>query len=101
MLSQFQLNCIGAQDDCQICFTEATGLSVHLTTHEQFNRNQVINFASYSPPGNFTNKSNTDFFLLIIVEIFKIILKFKKFFQLPSSHEPRKFQIVKMFLKRK
>ena len=63
MLHQFQLNCIDAQDDCVICLTEAMGLSIHLTSHfNQFNPNQVINLASYSP-GNFMDESNTDFFL--------------------------------------
>ena len=97
MLPQFQLNCIDAQDDCPICLTEVMGPSVHLTSHEQFNPSQLINLASYSPLGNFMDESNTDFVLLNIVEVFQIIFKFQKTFQLPSSHEPRKFQIVKFF----
>ena len=62
MRAQSQFNCISAQDDCPICLTEAIGLSVHLTLHEQFNPNQVINLASYSHLGNFMDESNTDFF---------------------------------------
>ena len=38
-MPEFQLNCIDAQDDCLICLTETMGLSVHLTSHEQFSPN--------------------------------------------------------------
>ena len=62
MMPQFQLNCINAQDDCLICLTETIGISIHLTSHEQVNPNEVINLANYSSLGNFTDKSNTDFF---------------------------------------
>ena len=56
MLPQFQLNCINAQDDYLIYLTEAMDPSIHLTSHEQFNPNQVIHLASYSSLGNFMSQ---------------------------------------------
>ena len=80
MLPQFQLNCINAQGDCPIRLKEAMGLSVHLTSHEQFNLNQLINLACYSRLGNLMDESNTDFFLLNIVEILSDYFQISKNF---------------------
>ena len=99
MPPQFQLRCIDAQDDCLICLTEAMGPSVHLAPNERFNPNQVIHLVSYSPPGNFTDKPNTNFLSQTLLRSFILFSNLKKTFQRPLSHEPRKFQIVKMFSK--
>ena len=98
MLPQFQLNCTNAQDNCLICLTEAMGLSVYLTSHEQFSPNQVIYLASYSPPGNITDKSSTDFFILNIVEIFQIISQTSNFSCCLRGMSQEYFRLSKCFL---
>ena len=95
-MPQFQLNCIDAQDDCLICLTKTMGLSVHLISHEQFNLNQVINLANYSSLGNFTDKPNTDFFLLYSVEVFQIMF-FKIFSSSPRVMSQQNFKLSKCF----
>ena len=99
MLPHFQLNCINAQDDCLICLTEVMGpSSVHLTSHKQFNPSQIVNLASYSPLRNFMDDSNTDFFLLNIVEILRLFSNFKKLSSCLQLMFQENFRLSEIFL---
>ena len=75
------------------------GLSVHLTSHEQFNPNQVINLASYFPPGNFMDTSDIDFFSLTLLRSFISFSNFKNISSCLRVMSKENFRLLKCFSK--